>query len=189
MNAKAVVCKNYKDLAELIADFCETDCSYITNTPEYQDLDQKFKSFFGKSFSYSQIQKLYYNTFIYKNYVIKLAPFKYPLEIPKFPELVTYYYRDNITFHGKEKKIYLGVEIQDYLQPSTKTSTEQLYSLYKSLRNKGYIWMDANIGNAVFYQNKPIIVDLDYIYPFDQAIYTNQSRLSYNFEQRYKKET
>ncbi len=188
MNEKVVTCNNYKDLSELITDFCGSDCSFITNTQEYQDLDQKFKSFFDANFSYSKIQKLYYNTFIYKNYVIKLAPFKYPLEIPKVPELVTYYYRDNITFHSKGKNFYLGIEIQDYLQPCIKISIKQLYSLYASLRDKGYIWMDASIGNAVVYQNKPIIIDLDYIYPIDQAIYTNQSKLAKEFEKRYQQE-
>ena len=48
--------------------------------------------------------------------------------------------------------------------------------------------MDASIGNAVVYQNKPIIIDLDYIYPIDQAIYTNQSKLAKEFEKRYQQE-
>ena len=167
--------------------FYNIDC--IENTLEYEDLDNYFKSFFGKDFKYDKVYKLYYNCYIYNNYIIKFSYQKVPAIISKESEYVKCYFRKNYSFFNNDKCILnLGVEIQDYLKDALVCTKEEIYSLYKSLRNKGYIWMDANIGNALKYKGTNYIVDLDFIYLKEDAIYSNQSDMSKEFEIRYKNE-
>ncbi len=178
--------KHYNSLLDLINEYVKNNCKFILDTKEYKDLDNYFQSFFGDNFKYGKINKLYYNCFIYQNYIIKFSDHKSPLKIPKTTELVKSYIRKNITFKTSHKTLYLGLEIQDYLYPNKPCSIEELYLLYQSLREKGYIWMDANLSNAVKYQNKPIIVDTDYIYHFSKANYTVQSLMSKTFAEKYE---
>lgn len=177
--------KVYKNLLDLINDYLKRDCSNIIETLQYKDLDNFFKSFFS-NFEYDKIIKLYSNCYIYKEYIIKFSDRKTPLIIDKQQELVNSYYRQNIEFVIDNRVVlYLGVEIQDYLYPNQLCNEEELYVLYNSLRSKGYVWMDANLGNAVKYNGKLFIVDIDYIYPEKDAIYINQSKMSKEFEKRY----
>lgn len=181
--------KTFHSLFDLIQEYQKRNCDFILTTDEYQDLNQQFKSFFKSNFKYEDIKQIDYNCFIYQNYIIKFNDQKLPPEIINLPFLVHTYYRNNFKFTNCDNVMYLGIEIQDYLQNTTKVNNEDLYSLYKQLRCHGYIWMDANIGNALIYQNKPIVVDKDYIYLEKDANFINQSRLSKAFEERYQEET
>ena len=51
MKAKLVQ-EVYNSLLDLINEYTPFDCSFITNTKEYKDLNDYFKSFFGESFKY-----------------------------------------------------------------------------------------------------------------------------------------
>ena len=182
--------KPYNSLYDLLNEYADDDINFLKNTKEYKDLDNYFKSFFGVDFTYDQIHKLFYNCFIYKNYIIKFSSQKIPINLEKMPELVNSYFRQNYTFKDEDIiKLNLGVEIQKYLKNASYCNEEEIFQLYKSLRNKGYIWMDANIGNALKYKDKCYIVDLEFIYPEKEAIYINQSKMSKEFEIRYKNES
>lgn len=181
--------KVYKNLLDLLNEYLKRDCSFVLETLQYKELDNFFKSFFGKEFGYEKIVKLYSNCFIYEQYIIKFSDRKIPLIVDKQIELVNSYFRQNFEFiniNNNKIMLYLGVEIQDFLTPNEICQKEEMYSLYVSLRNKGLIWLDANLGNAVNYMGKSYIVDIDYIYNLKDAIFVNQSEMSKEFEKKYK---
>lgn len=182
------IINHYNNLIEIISDYKSYDCSCIKNTKNFKDLDEFLKSFFGSEFTYKDIRKLYYNCFIYKKYLIKFSGRKIPKDIPRLPFLVNTYYRENFDFICDNIKIYIGIEIQDYLYPNEPCNENEIYYLYKNLKNNGYEWVDASLSNAVKYNKKLYIVDTDYIYKECDANYCNQSKLSYKFKIKYDKE-
>ena len=187
MKAKLVQ-EVYNSLLDLINEYTPFDCSFITNTKEYKDLNDYFKSFFGESFKYQDIKKLYHNCYLYDSYIIKFNCKKTPKEILDIPEVVKTYYRNNFKYEYNNKVLYLGVEIQDYIKEYTKCNEEELYEVYVSLRRKGYEWIDVSSGNVFKVNNEFKIIDSDYIYPEGQANYINESKLSKQFREQYKKE-
>ena len=117
---------------------------------------------------------------------MKLSLYNFPLEEFGSDIFVKSYYRENFDFKVDDKFIGLGVEIQDYLYPSRYPNKDELYTLYKYLRDNGYEWIDVKCDNALVYNDKVYIVDKDYIYKFGDANFINQSRLSKEFYDRYK---
>ncbi len=183
---KELIPKHYNSLIDLINEYEKNECSFIMGTKEYQDLDSYFKSFFGDNFKYNEIKKLYFNCFIYKDYIIKFKDHKNFINIPKLDEIVNVYFQKNFVFKVNNNNIlYLAVEIQDYLYPNCKCEIEEIYILYKRLREKGYIWMDASLSNAVKYHNKAVIIDTDYIYLEEKANYIVESKMSKEFAKKY----
>lgn len=178
--------EHYNSLIDIINYFYGKDVSFIKKSFLYEDLDIYLKSFFGDAFSYDKLVRLNYKCYVYDNYILKLSLYNYPLEEFDSDIFVKSYYRENLDFKVDDKYIGLGVEIQDYLYPSRYPNKDELYNLYKYLRDNGYEWVDAKYDNALVNNGKVYIVDKDYIYKYEDANYINQSRLSKEFYERYK---
>lgn len=177
--------KQCNDLINLINNFIGRDVSFIRDFSQYKDLDDYLKSFFGSGFSYDKLVRLNYKSYVYDKYILKFSFCNYPLEVPNLEVFVKSYYRENFEFKVDNNFLVLGIEIQDYLYPSRYCNKEELYVLYKHLRDSGYEWMDVKEDNALVYNDKLYIVDKDYIYKFSDANFINQSRLSKEFYERY----
>lgn len=177
--------KQCNKLIDLINYFFGKDVSYIEKSFLYVDLDNFLKSFFGYNFSYDKLVRLNYKCYVYDKYILKLSLFNYPFEATNLDIFVKSYYRENFEFNVDGKFIGIGVEIQDYLFPSRYCNKEELYFLYKHLRDNGYEWIDVKENNALVYNDKLYIVDKDFIYNEVSANYINQSRLAKEFYDRY----
>lgn len=173
------------NLIDLLNEYFCYDCSFIIDSSEYNDLNKFLYSFFGENFSYKKIVKIYSNVFRFENYIIKISVRKVPEKVPDIPEIVKVYYRKNIEIYVDDKYFSLGIEIQDYLEDFEYCNEQELYELYVRLKSRGYEWIDVNIGNAVKYNNKLLIIDTDYIYPVKDANYINQSELAKLFLKKY----
>lgn len=180
--------KQCNKLIDLINYFFGKNVSYIEKSFLYEDLNNFLKSFFGDNFSYDKLFRLNYKCYVYGKYILKFSIYNYPLEVPDLDIFVKSYYRENFDFKVDDKFIGLGIEIQDYLFPSRYCNKEELYFLYKYLRDNGYEWIDVKENNALFYNNKLYIVDKEYIYKNEEANFINQSRLSKEFYDRYNSE-
>ena len=178
--------EHYNSLIDIINYFYGKDVSFIKKSFLYEDLDIYLKSFFGDYFSYDKLVRLNYKCYVYDKYILKLSLYNYPLEEFGSDIFVKSYYRENFDFKVDDKFIGLGVEIQDYLYPSRYPNKDELYTIYKYLRDNGYEWIDVKCDNALVYNGKVYIVDKDYIYKFGDTNYINQSRLSREFYDRYK---
>ena len=177
--------EHYNSLIDIINYFYGKNVSFIKKSFLYEDLDIYLKFFFGDAFSYDKLVRLNYKCYVYDKYILKLSLYNFSLEEFGSDIFVKSYYRENFEFNVDDIFIGLGVEIQDYLYPSRYSNKDELYTLYKYLRDNGYEWVDVKCDNALVYNDKVYIVDKDYIYKSGEANFINQSRLSKEFYKRY----
>ena len=160
------------------------DCFFLKNNPLFNILLNEFSNILGND--WLKNIKLYKgNCYIIKNKILKIKLLCFPEKIDYTEEMVETYFRKNFKFTGEGKILNVGIVIQKFIANDIKCNEEDVYSVYKSLRKKGYIWMDAQVGNVKKESKKIYIIDLDYIYKLSEADYSNQSSLSKKFEKRF----
>ena len=186
LTSKLVVEDNL--LIKIISDYKDFNCDFIIDTKEFKDLDNTFKSFFGLNFSYNKLIKLNYKCYLFNKYIIKLKDINYPNSILNINELVKSYLKENYIFESNNKILYLGVEIQDYIENESDLNESDLESIWYSLYKKGYMWADAKLDNIVKNNNKIYIIDTDYIYKIEEYDSSNESFYSNMFRLKYKKQ-
>lgn len=178
-----------KFLVENISKLKNKDCNFIKYTKEYEIIRENFIKYFGTSFKI----KKEYNTltsscYHINDYIIKFSEYHIPDKLEQIPELVKIHHRENYRIVYNNSIIYLGVEIQDFIYEDEKCNINDLYNIYKSLRDTGYIWVDASYLNVKKKNNKVYIIDSDYIYKEDEVDYFNESRLSKELREKFEKE-
>ncbi len=172
-------------LLKIISEYKDFNCDFIINTKEYKDLDNMFKSFFGSPFEYKKLIKLNYKSYIYDKYIIKFKTINIPEDILDSEELAKTYIKKNYEIHNKDRVLYLGIEIQDYIIKDDDVTEFDLENIWLSLYNKGYMWADAKLNNIIKRKNKVYIIDSDYIYKINNYNAENESKYSRYFRVKY----
>lgn len=176
-------------LIYMISNSKNKDCSFILFTKQYKDIKKIFLEFYNSNDTIEeQYSGINSNCYHIGSYIFKFGNYHIPDVIDDLPQLVKIYYRKNFEIHYSDSVIFLGFEIQEYIEEDYKCCYEDIYELYKSLRKDGYIWIDASFSNVKKKDGKIIIIDSDYIYRENDVDYFNQSSLSSEFEKRYANE-
>lgn len=173
----------------MISNSKNKDCNFILKTSEYKIIKDKFLEFFNNDIVIKkEFTTLNSKCYHIDKYIVKFGMFHIPDEVAELPQLVKIYYRNNIEINYDNSVIFLGIEIQDFIEEDDTCSYNEMYELYKSLRKMGYIWIDANFSNVKKKNGKVLIIDSDFIYKENEADYFNQSTLSKELEEKYLKE-
>lgn len=176
-------------LLNLIERVKQKDCSFILNTLEYKLIKQKFLEYFNDNdIVVNEFHTFNRISYQIGDYIVKFGGFYIPNTIDRLPQLVNIYYRENFEIRCDDSVIFLGFEIQEFIPGHDRCSYDEIYDLYKSLRNMGYIWVDANFSNVKKKNGKALIIDSEYIYRENEVDYFNQSKLSKELEERYMSE-
>lgn len=155
-------------IIRMISDSKGIDCSFIVGTNEFYEL----KSFFLRFFTIDilndfKCEKIARKCYKYRNYMIKFGEFHRPEYILKDKNIVKIYYKKNFKIINGNHILYLGVEVQDYLNLDEDVDYMDLYDVYKSLRDRNLIWFDIKPDNVVKKDGITYIIDTDYIFKED----------------------
>ena len=175
-------------LLKLIEDAKRLNVDWLSFIPEYLEIEREVISILGDDFSCVERIGNGANSKIYKigDFVLKIGNYRYPEKVPNLDEINHVYLRCNRELRSKNKVIYLGLEIQDYLEENARITEDDLRRLYMSLRKKGYIWCDAKISNVRKDKNGILkIIDTDYILEKKDPNIFVVSEFSKQFEKEY----
>lgn len=179
--------KSNQFIIDIISKFYNYDCSFINEDKNFLILIEDLNKILGINWVI-KIKQKFFNKYIIDKYILKISFYLYPEYIIYTSEMVKTYYRKNFKFKSKNNILLIGIEIQDYIDNDYICNEKELYKVYKTLREKGYIWMDAQLRNIKKDKDKIVIVDLDYIYKYENADFSNQSLLSKKLEKQYIQE-
>ena len=176
-------CKE-KKFIDIVSEYKNRDCNFIRQTKCFKEILLDIEKILGIN-CFFNVKKLFKGIYVIDKYILKFSTCYIPFEIEYTDEMVKTYYRKNFEFKCDEGCLFLGIVIQDYISNNYICNEDELYSVYYSLRKKGYIWMDAKITNIKKLNDKILIVDIDYIYKEQEANFSNQSILSKICELKY----
>lgn len=176
-------------LLKVISKLKNKDCNFILLTKEYKIIRDKFLKYIGDNFEIKQeFNTINSGCYHIGNYIVKFSGIHIPEKMEQITQLVKIYCRENYRIEFNKSIIYLGFEIQDFICEDESCDFSDLYNTYKSLRDIGYIWVDASYSNVKKKNNKVYIIDSDYIYKEDEVDYFNESRLSKELREKFEKE-
>ncbi len=132
--------------------------------------------------TYGDIEYLGKGTFSYVlavgDKVLKIGIKRYTDSFPNNPYIITPLLRESIKIN-KENKIFL--EVTERVDTKTEVTTEELYQLYKKIRDLGLVWTDVAKRNVGRLKKDNIVHWNTPLYPTDEALelkkYINASQL------------
>lgn len=132
--------------------------------------------------TYGNIEYLGKGTFSYVlavgDKVLKIGIKRYTDSFPNNPYIITPLLRESIKIN-KENKIFL--EVTERVDTKTEVTTEELYQLYKKIRDLGLVWTDVAKRNVGRLKKDNIVHWNTPLYPTDEALelkkYINASQL------------
>ena len=99
------------------------------------------------------------------------------------------YINKSIVFKEIENKFCnYYIEISMKADTKRKVSHEQLYDLYKNIRDLGLIWTDVSFRNVGYLNDKLVIIDTDYIYKENEDYKHTNGSYSKEYEKKYRLE-
>ena len=132
--------------------------------------------------TYGDIEYLGKGTFSYVlavgDKVLKIGIKRYTDSFPNNPYIITPLLRESIKIN-EENKIFL--EVTERVDTKTEVTTEELYQLYKKIRDLGLVWTDVAKRNVGRLKKDNIVHWNTPLYPTDEALelkkYINASQL------------
>ncbi len=175
-------------ILDLISKSKNKDCYAIINTKEYKEIKEEFLKYI--SADELKIQNIFkgINSTCYhiSKYIIKFGDFHIPEHVEKQDWLVPIYHRANYKISYDNKVIYLGFEIQDYIDSEEYINEDEMFNLYCHIRDNKYRWVDIKRDNLKKKNGKLYVIDSDYIYKEGEENLYNESILSKKFETQYQ---
>ena len=121
--------------------------------------------------TYGDIEYLGKGTFSYVlavgDKVLKIGIKRYTDSFPNNPYIITPLLRESIKIN-KENKIFL--EVTERVDTKTEVTTEELYQLYKKIRDLGLVWTDVAKRNVGRLKKDNIVHWNTPLYPTDEAL-------------------
>ena len=104
----------------------------------------------------------YSNVYKIGDKVLKIGLAKLDLTIIKHKRIIEVYLKTNIEIKTENNNMDVGIEIQKIAE-IVKGSKDDLYKIYKELRDDGIIWQDVKESNVGLSNNNLVVIDTDFL--------------------------
>lgn len=150
---------------------------YVSNMADYKTLSDTLKLAIkeicqNEGVTYGDLEYLGAGGYSYVigvgNKVIKIGKERETKTFPNNPYIIAPLMRESIPVSDNGDSVFL--EVMEKVDTKTKATEEDLYQLYKKIRNIGLIWTDAEKGNVGFLLKDNIVHWNDPLSPSDESL-------------------
>lgn len=156
---------------------------YVSNRADYKTLADTLKLAIkeicqNEGVTYGDLEYLGAGGYSYVigvgNKVIKIGKDRETKTFPNNPYIIAPLMRESILVSDKGDSVFL--EVMERVDTKTEVTEEDLYQLYKKIRNIGLIWTDAEKGNVGFLLKDNVVHWNEPLSPSDESLELGEFR-------------